>query len=1090
MTDQDAPIPGAIPDDAMSSPTTKDPVTADPVPQAKADNDYFDDEMKGGGGFSSAASGTTSTTTDKEDDLATQAFRFLATATPETLGGVAVGLGAVTYFVLGPLGLVLIGAFGGIVGYIQWEQHNTEVARALKGEKGVDLVARLLETKTKAEVTQSEQDADKQEAALALRLEDFQPETREAINEIIDAVIGGYVKWWYSPLVPSDKFFPLACKRTLTSFILAISNHLKRKRPADAFLDFLTNSSSIVIVFLSELTKAFAEFPADVQVSAADALYTYLGSNPDSNLAQLLNERQQAGKFRMVAEDLLAFLDKPTYECDPARVFLREILAGVVLEMTLQNCCKPEWINSWIVYLLEEGEPDFSQAIDEGMQTGPAAADATTFADFDGNVGNIGLTRGNKNSFETEKVRRKSSIAMSHKKKLSKADEEVELMEEMKKLNQMIAEQESKRDKEAKDIMAKSGSVPLQQTVVAEEPDQLGDAFKRSSEEHQLAVQPIAARTEPDSKGSTSSNVSSGTSNAIKTPLSPLSGKSSPAPGGTQSQPEVPSRFTSFDQIVPPARAETPIEEERPKPPPLTLHNANITILDEPGDRNLGSKPAWDYLVQIEPATSIYPGWMIVRKYPDFERLHEILRRIAAISGATEFNTKHKTLPQWKGATRNSLRDELERYVKDACSFKPLAESEGMKKFLERDTANMPVRPKSGFEAFEKIGKGVFDVMTSAPLEGSKALVDGFTGVLGTIGLGHKKNAASSASGNSASGAPQSALQDVTAASRLSMSTIPRPDSSASLNRIRESIDSQRSSIISTQPSKVDPMDRRTSCDYRTEVESARYGRTSARDSREQSRASSRAPPSLRSPSSLSLTLESLRLPPPPDIMPDNYQNSPVSPSPSSRIHDYSPQHARSLTMPSISGSHSRSQSRSPGPNTAPLQGFKSYPKLSEEETRVAVELLFAVINELYTLSSAWNFRRTLLAAAKSFLLRPGNPSLSSIQSLIQSSVLDANTSDDGLAAHLRKLRENALPTEEERAQWPGEMSDEEKEKLRVKARKLLIESGVPAALSGVMGLSATGEALGRLFDCLQIEEVARGLMFGVLLQAVRTVTH
>lgn len=1086
MTDKDSPIPGAIPDDAISSPTTKDPVTADPVPQAKADRDYFQTETKGGGGLSPAASDITSTTTNKEEDLATQAFRFLATATPGTLGGVAVGLGAVTYFVLGPLGLVLIGAFGGVVGYIQWEQRNAEVARALKGEKGVDLIARLLETKAKAEITQSEQDADKEESALALRLEDFQPETREAINEIIDAVISGYVKWWYSPLVPSDKFFPLACKRTLTSFILAISNHLKRKRPADAFLDFLTNSSSIVIVFLSELTNAFAEFPADVKVSAADALYTYLASNPDSNLAQLLNKRQQAGKFRMVAEDLLAFLDKPTYECDPARVFLREILAGVVLEMTLQNCCKPEWINSWIVYLLEEGEPDFNQAIDEGMQTGPAAADAA-FADFDGNVGNIGLTRGNRNSFETEKVRRKESIA-SHKKKLSKADEEVELMEEMKKLNEMIAEQESKRDQEAKDIMAKSGSVPLQQTVVAEEPDHFADAFKRRSEEQQHAVQPIAARTEPESKGLPSSNVSSGTSNTIKTPVTPLSGKSSPTHEET-SRPA--AQFTSFDQFVPPARAETPVEEERPKPPPLTLHNANITILDEPGDGNLGSKPGWDYLVQIEPATSFYPGWMIVRKYPDFERLHEVLRRIAAISGATEFNTKHKTLPQWKGATRTSLRDELERYVKDACSYKPLAESEGMKKFLERDTANMPVRPKSGFEAFEKIGKGVFDVMTSAPLEGSKALVDGFTGVLGTIGLGHKKNAASSASGNTtSSGAPQSALTDVTAASRLSMSTIPRPDSSASLNRIRESIDSQRSSIISTQPSKVDPMDRRTSTDYRTEVESARYGRTSARDSREQSRASSRAPPSLRSPSSLSLTLESLRLPPPPDMMPDNYQNSPVSPAPSSRIQDYPPHHARSLTMPTLPGSHSRSQSRSPGPGAAPLQGFKSYPKLSEEETRVAVELLFAVINELYTLSSAWNFRRTLLAAAKSFLLRPGNPSLSSIQSMIQSSVLDANTSDDGLAAHLRKLRENALPTEEERANWPGEMSDEEKEKLRVKARKLLIESGVPAALSGVMGQSATGEALGRLFDCLQIEEVARGLMFGVLLQAVRTVTH
>jgi hypothetical protein len=187
--------------------------------------------------------------------------------------------------------------------------------------------------------------------------------------------------------------------------------------------------------------------------------------------------------------------------------------------------------------------------------------------------------------------------------------------------------------------------------------------------------------------------------------------------------------------------------------------------------------------------------------------------------------------------------------------------------------------------------------------------------------------------------------------------------------------------------------------------------------------------------------------------------------------------------MPSFSSP----QQRLNGP---PLKGVKQHTKLSEQDTRVAVELIFAVINELYTLSSAWNIRRTLLAAAKSFLLRPGNPSLLSIQSLIQSSVLDANTSDSGIAAHLRKLRENTMPTEQERATWPAEMTAEEKENLRVKARKLLIESGVPAALKGVMGQAATSEALGRLFDCLQIEEVARGLMFGVILQAVRTVTH
>jgi len=163
---------------------------------------------------------------------------------------------------------------------------------------------------------------------------------------------------------------------------------------------------------------------------------------------------------------------------------------------------------------------------------------------------------------------------------------------------------------------------------------------------------------------------------------------------------------------------------------------------------------------------------------------------------------------------------------------------------------------------------------------------------------------------------------------------------------------------------------------------------------------------------------------------------------------------------------------------------------LTEQETRVAVELLFAVINELYTLSSAWNIRRTLLGAAKTFLLRPGNPSLSSIQSLIQDSIIASNTSDSGIAAHLRKIRENALPTEEERKAWPVEMSAEEKERLRIKARKLLVERAIPAALTGVMGQATSAEAMGKVFDCLQLEEVARGLVFGLLLQGVRAITH
>jgi hypothetical protein len=1027
-----------------------------------------------------------------DEALASKVFGFIATATPGTLGGVAVGLAATTYLVLGRLGLVLIGAFGGIVSFIQWEQRNAEVIRAVRGERGVDVLARLLATRESSETPESPEgstpdDADA-DGALARTFESMQPETREAMNELVDAVIENYVKWWYSPIVPTDKFFPLACRKTLTTFMSSVSNRLSRKRPADAFLDLLTNSSSILVVFMSELSNAFSELPADSKVSAPDAVYNYLASHPESNLSTLLNQKQQAQKFRMAAEDMLGFLDRSSYECDPARVFLREILAGVVLEMTLQSCSKPEWINSWIVYLLESGEPDISQAIDDGMQTGPGAD--VVFADLDGNVGNIGLTKGNRSSLEQERARRKDSLrkdSLTHRKKLSKAEEEMELaMEEMKRLNDMIAKGAALKEEPQK----QAARVTTSSVSPTKSPQGFPDDEKP----------PLPRRLDTSSTTAskrTSSDGSLGNNEAIHTPATPLSGLT-PSSSESSSPPQnASSRFTSFDQIVPPAQDEIEADSNEPrKPPPLTLHNATITVLDEPGDGRMRSKPMWDYLVQIEPATTLYPGWMIIRKYSDFEILHEVLRRIATISGATVFSEQHGLLPSWKGHTRTSLRSELERYLRDACAHPSLAESEGLKKFLERDNGHIPNAPKTGFQAFEKLGKNMLDVLTSAPLEGSKAVVDGVTGVLGNMGLGQRKPAAAA----QPPPPPPSALQDVTAASRLSISALPRADSNASLSgmrRGRDSMDSQHSSVIALQPGKMPSMERRPSYNSQgdAEPENPRISRASARNSREQSRTSSRPPsrpqsrppsrpssrapsraPPTRSPSSLSF--DGFRLPPPPDMITDDYE-SPVSPS-NGRTNEF--HHARSLTMPTIS-----SQQRLNGP---PLKGVKVHTKLSEQETRVAVELLFAIINEMYTLSSAWNIRRTLLAAAKSFLLRPGNPSLLSIQTLIQSSVLDINTSDSGIAAHLKKLRENTLPTEQERAAWPADMTAEEKEALRVKARKLLIESGVPAALMGVMGQAATSEALGRLFDCLQIEEVARGLMFGVILQGVRTVTH
>ena len=102
--------------------------------------------------------------------------------------------------------------------------------------------------------------------------------------------------------------------------------------------------------------------------------------------------------------------------------------------------------------------------------------------------------------------------------------------------------------------------------------------------------------------------------------------------------------------------------------------------------------------------------------------------------------------------------------------------------------------------------------------------------------------------------------------------------------------------------------------------------------------------------------------------------------------------------------------------------------------------------------------------------------------------MIDANTSDEAVAEYLTKLRENALPTEAELNAWPPPPSDEEKERLRETARRLFVQRGLPQALMSVMGAAASREALEKVFDCLQVENIARGLAFSVLMQAVRAV--
>ena len=137
-------------------------------------------------------------------------LEFLSNASSETLGACVVGLGASTYFVLGRIGLVLIGIVGGIVLHATWEYngHNHgddgDGAKALelkrRREVGLDVVRRLLDWRdSKSGSDEVEQKRSQATAASSsksdLDYSNLAPATSAALEGLSDAIIRDYVKY-------------------------------------------------------------------------------------------------------------------------------------------------------------------------------------------------------------------------------------------------------------------------------------------------------------------------------------------------------------------------------------------------------------------------------------------------------------------------------------------------------------------------------------------------------------------------------------------------------------------------------------------------------------------------------------------------------------------------------------------------------------------------------------------------------------------------------------------------------------------------------------------------------------------------------
>ncbi|KAJ5143101.1 uncharacterized protein N7515_001888 [Penicillium bovifimosum] len=896
-------------------------------------------------------------------------LNFLSTSSNETLLGVFALLILVTYIILGRVGLLLIGVAVGVVLHASWEGLDTEHAGGAshaqksnrRRELALEVANRLLDWPKPAGSSDAQNgdvvpiSTPEDMSSADLEYATFQPATAGALKRLTDAVIADYVKYWYEPLLPSDSKFPGSCRRILTHFITSISWHLSRKRTEDTFLQFLTNSSSIVIVFLNELAAAFTS--AGTSMEAEKTVNRYLEQFPDSSLANVLSEKQQQKKLNLIADDILSsFLDRKAYECSVVRDFLREVFAGVILGSTITSLARPEFINEWIIYLLRDGESEIMHAIDAGVEGARNQGVDTPKASED-------TTR--------ESVKATQRLSMQ----AARASEEAAILE-AKRLSAMIASQHTQSE-------------------------------------------------EPERPGLTEHVDNLYTSNVD--PASNLA----PEPEGSHGQEEV-----SYEKSS--ATLKSPEEQSVQS---VILHGAQV-LVDDDGARDekglIKSRPTWDYLLQVEPSSMRSTGWMVFRKYSDFQSLHEMLSTVSRLNLISSFSERHPILPTWKGKTRQALARDLEWYLQDAMKHETLADNDRMRRFLEKDassstdTANS-IKPVFSFPSqatFGNVGKGMLDALTNAPkgvAGGGKAVFGGVTGVFG--GAANSKKTTASADHN------QSKVDD---SSRSSLSSLSQARSSfGDYTRLsNENVDGIVPSGVSLE-----------SGDETSKSPSAHSAKESLGNERDT--------PIIEN----SLSKDSIDM------------SDRTAELDSKDTMDRTSSHRRSDTGQSID--HSRQQKN----------------PITTDETQIAVELIFAVINELYTLSSAWNIRRTLLNAAKSYILRPGSPTLETIRTLLQESMIQGHTSDDALGGYLAKLRENALPTEDELKAWPPPPSEEEKIRLRETARKLFVQRGIPQALASVMGAAASREALEKIFDSLQVESVARGFVFSVLLQGLRVLT-
>lgn len=946
--------------------------------------------------------------------------------------------------------------------------------------------------------------------------------TAKAIDEISSAVIRDYVQRWYSPLLPGEDKFPSSCQEVLSNTLQRIYSYLSQKRAQDTFMTFLLSTSNILIIFFRELSTALRTNSGSApRVSIA----SYVEEYPSSALAQLLDQDLQKRKSWLASEDILqSFLERRLMKCHPVRIFLHEVLAGVIFPMMIDKCSEADWINSLIISFLDEElhETDSEQP---GESSQGYESEKLSSQDRGGS--------------EDEKMRTR----------LSKAEAAMqEAIREAQELSRVINEEQRQENHEG----SRADNEPISPTSLP--PGTGGDAIFGMAK--QLKSPENSTTVTSPSRPEVVKSSFTDFDQIIAPPLSLIS---DPKESLHDAIVTIMDLSPSMDQSYPPDRPlqSMPASEYLIQIEPSASYSIPGWMVTR---RYTDFVPLHEILVKLSIISGVkqflldypdVPSWKGATSDQLRERLEIYLngalheKTLAQSEGMQKFLEKGDcwtaipNLPASKpfsnlakGWVNPKYFTKVGGNAPEALTKGPQEAVQGRKTFFEGVFSGVGAIRRSSLTTYTKLTQpeeredrrklpmGVYNPPRAAGEKGNVAVVHDSLVVHGS----HVKEPGTNGIGRSRVGSLRNGYIDgVTETDDW----IPRvyPDILEAHSEVNganaQSIDNASNRGIfgtwrSQSPWKSQAHKTSKSVDYTSESKNERT--------------ESLPPPPMDIqddflyPSPTSTEVPSL--PPRPDQIAALITETSCAPGGGNTT--CIQEERESGSDISSSQSSEETSHKAMASISSPLQSAirpeaeimtcarpKPSPPLSEQDAQFIMEIVFAILSELFTLSSAWLLRRSLLNVAKNIMLRPGNNTLDTARLLIQETIFDRNTTDEAISKHINRFREMLFPTKDELQAWEkmaeenrttrakrkgvdlngigvgkkGEYEGEEgKEERREKARRLLLEKGMPGVLEGVMGQKACRECLGNVFDCLQEKNIARGVMCGLLLGAVRGV--